>query len=61
MIFLFLENIIFDPKDIISDVKLLGGSIFHFDNDFRDYNHKGHSYFSIGGDRIYITKKKIIK
>ena len=47
----------FDPKDIISDVKLLGGSIFHFDNDFRDYNHKGHSYFSIGGDRIYITKK----
>ena len=47
----------FHPKDIISDIKLLGGSVFYFDNDFRDYHHKGHSYFSIGGDRIYITKK----
>lgn len=47
----------FHPKDIISDIKLLGGSVHYFDNDFRDYHHKGHSYFSIGGDRIYITKK----
>ena len=48
----------FHPKDIISDIKLLGGEIFHFDNDFREYNHEGSSYFSIGGDRIYITKKR---
>ena len=47
----------FHPKDVISDIKLLGGSVFYFDNDFRDYDHKGHSYFSVGGDRIYITKK----
>jgi len=47
----------FHPKDIVHDIKLIGGKIFHFDNDFRDYDHKGHSYFSIGGDRIYITKK----
>ena len=48
----------FHPKDIISDIKLLGGSVFYFDKDFRNYNHKGSSYFSIGGDRIYVTKKK---
>jgi len=47
----------FHPKDVIADIKLLGGSVFYFDNDFRDYDHKGHSYFSVGGDRIYITKK----
>jgi SAM-dependent methyltransferase len=47
----------FHPKDVISDIKLLGGDVFYFDNDFRDYDHKGHSYFSVGGDRIYITKK----
>ena len=48
----------FHPKDVISDVKLLGGKVFHFDDDFRDYNHEGSNYFSIGGDRIYITKEK---
>jgi hypothetical protein len=47
----------FDPKDIIHDIKLLKAEVFHFDNDFRNYNHEGHEYFSIGGDRIYITKK----
>ena len=58
----------FHPKDIVHDIKLIGGKIFHFDNDFRDYQHetKGRTkinrhkhkhYFSIGGDRIYITKK----
>ena len=47
----------FHPNDVIFDIKLLGGAVYHFDNDFRDYDHKGHSYFSIGGDRIYITKK----
>jgi len=53
----------FHPKDIIHDVKLLGGKIFYFDNDFREYNHSGSSYFSIGGDRIYIKKSsnKLIK
>lgn len=48
----------FHPKDVISDVKLLGGKVFHFDNDLRDYSHEGSDYFSIGGDRIYITKEK---
>tara|TARA_B100001123_G_C15221489_1_gene991405 strand:+ start:317 stop:1447 length:1131 start_codon:yes stop_codon:yes gene_type:complete len=48
----------FHPKDVISDVKLLGGKIFHFDDDLREYNHEGSEYFSIGGDRIYITKEK---
>ena len=47
----------FHPNDVIFDIKLLGGAVYHFDNDFRDYDHKGYSYFSIGGDRIYITKK----
>ena len=47
----------FHPKDIIHDIKLIGGKIYHFDNDFREYNHAGSSYFSVGGDRIYITKK----
>ncbi len=48
----------FHPKDVIHDIKILGGEVYHFDNDFRDYNHEGNKYFSIGGDRIYITKKK---
>ena len=58
----------FHPKDIIHDLKLIGGEVFHFDNDVRDYvheiedsekktYHKDKGYFSIGGDRIYITKK----
>lgn len=47
----------FHPKDIIHDIKLLGGSILYFDNDFRKYNHETKKYFSVGGDRIYITKK----
>ena len=48
----------FHPNDIISDIELLGGKVYHFDNDFRDYCHDGHEYFSVGGDRIYITKDK---
>ena len=47
----------FHPKDVIHDINLLGGEIYNFDNDLRDYNHEGEDYFSIGGDRIYITKK----
>ena len=58
----------FHPKDIIHDLELAGGEIFNFDNDFRDYVHeigekskktlnRNIGYFSIGGDRIYITKK----
>ena len=47
----------FHPKDIIHDIKILGGAILHFDNDFRKYNHETKKYFSISGDRIYITKK----
>ena len=31
--------------------------LFHFDNDLRDYCHDNKTYFSVGGDRIYITKK----
>ena len=46
----------FHPKDIIHDIKLLGGKVYLFDNDFREYSHSGSSYFSIGGDRIYIEK-----
>jgi len=47
----------FHPNDVIHDIELLGGEVYHFDNDFRDYNHEGTDYFSIGGDRIYVTKK----
>ncbi len=47
----------FHPKDIIHDIEILGGSVHYFDGDLRDYNHEGKDYFSIGGDRIYITKK----
>ena len=47
----------FHPKDIIHDIKILGGTISYFDNDFRNYNHETRKYFSVGGDRIYITKK----
>lgn len=46
----------FHPKDIIHDIEILGGSVHYFDGDLRDYNHEGKDYFSIGGDRIYITK-----
>ena len=48
----------FHPNDVISDIKTLGASVYHFDNDFREYNHESDQYFSIGGDRIYITKEK---
>ncbi len=58
----------FHPKDIIHDIKVLGGEVYYFDGDLRDYNHeiekkkirhhKDAGYFSIGGDRIYVTKKK---
>ena len=59
----------FHPKDVIHDLELIGGEIFYFDNDLRDYvheidnnsakktHHADKGYFSIGGDRIYITKK----
>ena len=47
----------FHPTDVIHDIELLGGKVYHFDNDFRDYNHEGAEYFSIGGDRIYVTKE----
>ena len=46
----------FHPNDVIHDIKLLGAEVFYFDEDFRDYNHEGSDYFSIGGDRIYIKK-----
>jgi hypothetical protein len=46
----------FHPRDIIHDIKLLGGKVFYFDKDLREYSHKGSEYFSIGGDRIYIKK-----
>ena len=48
----------FHPNDVITDIKTLGASVYHFDNDFREYNHESDEYFSIGGDRIYITKEK---
>ena len=31
----------FHPKDIIHDINLLGGEVYNFDNDLRDYNHEG--------------------
>ena len=46
----------FHPRDIIHDIKALGGKVHFFDNDFRNYDHKSKKYFSIGGDRIYISK-----
>ena len=53
----------FHPKDVIDDIKLLKAKVYHFDNDLRNYFHEGKKYFSIGGDRIYISKdkNKIIK
>lgn len=47
----------FHPRDVIHDLRLMRAKIFYFDNDFRDYAHSGTSYFSIGGDRIYVQKK----
>ena len=46
----------FHPKDVINDIKTLGSKVIHIKKDFRNYSHKGSSYFSIGGDRIYIKK-----
>jgi hypothetical protein len=48
----------FHPSEVIHDIELLGGKVYHFDGDLREYNHEGVDYFSIGGDRIYITKDK---
>ncbi len=48
----------FHPKDIINDINICGGKVLNFDNDYRDYNHENFDYFSIGGDRIYISKDK---
>ncbi len=59
----------FHPKDIIHDVKVLGGKVFYIDNDMREYNHDPKkyfnskyavarqdtkNYFSLGADRIYV-------
>ena len=27
----------FHPRDVIHDLELIGGEVFHFDNDLRDY------------------------
>lgn len=48
----------FHPKDIINDIRVCGGKVINFDEDYRDYNHENFDYFSIGGDRIYISKEK---
>ena len=48
----------FHPHDVIHDIELLGGEVYHFDQDFREYHHEGSGYFSIGGDRIYVTKNR---
>ena len=54
----------YSNQKINSCDKGCGGKIY-FDEDFRDYNHEGSDYFSIGGDRIYIKKvqyhKKILQ
>ena len=47
----------FHPKDILKDIKTLGAEPFYYENDLRDYNHESPNYFTIGFDRIYITKK----
>jgi len=47
----------FHPRDVIHDAELAGLSVFHFDNDLREYAHEGSGYFSIGGDRIYLAKE----
>ena len=48
----------FHLRDVIHDANRVGLGIFHFDNDFREYAHEGSGYFSIGGDRIYLSKEK---
>jgi len=48
----------FHPNDVIHDAQLVGLKVCHFDNDFREYQHEGTGYFSIGGDRIYLAKEK---
>ena len=49
----------FHPRDVIYDIRKLGGEILYFDNDMREYNHESKKYFTIGGDRIYIKKKRL--
>ena len=46
----------FHPRMVIHDAQRLGLAVQTFDNDFREYHHEGGGYFSIGGDRIYLTK-----
>ena len=48
----------FHPSDVIHDAQLVGLGVYHFDNDFREYQHEGNGYFSIGGDRIYLVKER---
>ena len=40
MIFFIPKKDNFHPNDIIDDLKLIGGDIFYFDGDTRDYNHE---------------------
>lgn len=48
----------FHPRDVIHDAGLVGLGVYSFDNDFREYQHEGGDYFSIGGDRIYLVKER---
>ena len=36
----FIPKHNFHPKDIIHDIKVLGGEVYYFDGDLRDYNHE---------------------
>ena len=55
MISLYRKNII-SIQGIIHDIKTLGGKVHFLIMTFRNYDHKSKKYFSIGGDRIYISK-----
>ena len=69
MIFIKKHN--FHPKDVIHDLELIGGEVFHFDGDLRDYvheidlnsdkktYHQDKGYFSIG-EIEFISQKNII-
>ena len=48
----------FHPRDIIADFTTSGLKVFHIDDDKREYNHEGDSYFTVLADRIYGTKTK---
>lgn len=48
----------FHPRDILADLNTCGLKLYNIENDMRDYNHEGATYFTVGADRVYATKIK---